>query len=295
MHLGNYSTGSTVFFIFTTVGTTGAPIAFSSGGVTVYSQSNATENTTGITFTATHDGRVGLNHVMVEMAGNSTFYLPGQSYMAIISSGITTVADLSGYSLAHWTIRQTISSVTTSVNISSTNIVLSVSSAVTLSSASYVNVSSTQIVLSVSSAVTISTAALISTANVFNISATNTILSVSSAVGSVGSTVDAHVRAIGGSSLAAENVRFTMGAIGRVTVDAGSSSTAIQAIVASITPALVVADQFKGRVGTFDEGTTTTALRGQSFIIGSISTLGIFVSSDALTTAPSSGDLFSIT
>src|SRR6185436_2538727 len=43
----------------------------------------------------------------------------------------------------------------------------------------------------------------------------------------------------------------------------GASSTTTQVNPSSVVPAASVADQFKGRIITFDENTTTTALRGQ--------------------------------
>jgi hypothetical protein len=61
----------------------------------------------------------------------------------------------------------------------------------------------------------------------------------------------------------------------------------------SLVPAAVATDQFQGRVVTFDDATTTAALRGQTTDITS-NTSGGVLTFTALTTAPVSGDTFSI-
>jgi hypothetical protein len=76
------------------------------------------------------------------------------------------------------------------------------------------------------------------------------------------------------------------------TVGTGSSATAI--VTSSLTPAASVTDQFKGRIVTFDKDTTTAALRGQATDITGSSSGGVLTVT-ALTTAPVSGDTFTIT
>jgi hypothetical protein len=61
----------------------------------------------------------------------------------------------------------------------------------------------------------------------------------------------------------------------------------------SLVPSAVVADQFKGRIVTFDDATSTTALRGQSTDITASTDAGVLTVT-ALTTAPASGDTFTI-
>jgi hypothetical protein len=75
------------------------------------------------------------------------------------------------------------------------------------------------------------------------------------------------------------------------TVDAASTTTSI--ITSSITPAVSVTDQLKGRIVTFASTTTTAALRGQSTDITASSSGGVLTVT-ALTTAPVSGDLFTV-
>lgn len=76
------------------------------------------------------------------------------------------------------------------------------------------------------------------------------------------------------------------------TVTTGGTTTSVP--TSSISPAAGVTDQFKGRIITFTSDTTTANLRGQSRLI-TASTSGGTLTVDALTTAPASGDTFSIT
>ena len=86
----------------------------------------------------------------------------------------------------------------------------------------------------------------------------------------------------------------SMAAVGRGTV--GSASTTTSIVTSAMSPAGAATDQFKGRIITFDSSTTTTALRGQATdITGSTSSATPTFTVTALTTAPASGDTFSIT
>src|SRR3990167_5353650 len=123
MFLGDFSTGSTVFFGFTTVNSSGVPTALSSGGVTVYRDGSTVPATTGVTLTASFNAVTGFNRVQVDMAGTSTFYQPGAEFTAIISSGAASES-LSGYTLAHWSvIRATPVTVSTAVSISTASLI----------------------------------------------------------------------------------------------------------------------------------------------------------------------------
>lgn len=89
------------------------------------------------------------------------------------------------------------------------------------------------------------------------------------------------------------NLQKTTKAIGRAVCTTGGSTTSI--VTSSCTPSGAVADQFKGRVVLFDVDTTTAALRGQSATITASSNAAApTFTVSALTTAPASGDVFSI-
>ena len=102
MWLGDFAFGSTVHFKFTTVNSTGAPSAFSSGGVTAYRDGSTVQDTTGITLTSTFDTITGLNHVQIDMS-TAGFYSSAGTYCAVVSSGAAS-EDLTGYVLAHWSL-----------------------------------------------------------------------------------------------------------------------------------------------------------------------------------------------
>ena len=82
-------------------------------------------------------------------------------------------------------------------------------------------------------------------------------------------------------------------AIGIGTVGSGSTTTNI--VTSSLTPAATVADQFKGRILTFPQSTTTVNLRNQGANITANTTgASAAFTVPALTTAPVSGDIFTI-
>jgi hypothetical protein len=75
----------------------------------------------------------------------------------------------------------------------------------------------------------------------------------------------------------------------------GTSPTTTTFTSSALSPAGVAADQFKGRIIVFDNDTTTTALRGQATdITASSAAANPLFTFTALTTAPQSGDTFSI-
>jgi len=86
---------------------------------------------------------------------------------------------------------------------------------------------------------------------------------------------------------------YTTRVVVRATVGAASTDTSI--VTSAFAPAGVAADQFKGRVVVFDNDTTTTSLRGQATVITASSAAATPVLTvTALTTAPVSGDTFSV-
>ena len=79
----------------------------------------------------------------------------------------------------------------------------------------------------------------------------------------------------------------------RGTVTSGASTTSIP--TSAFSPAGASADQFKGRIVVFDNDTVTEALRGEATDITASTGAALpLLTFTALTTAPSSGDTFSI-
>lgn len=108
----------------------------------------------------------------------------------------------------------------------------------------------------------------------------------------VGGRIDANLGAISTSVTAADNLERST--LGIVTGTVGAASTTTSIVTSALSPAAAVIDQYKGRIVTFDSSTTTANLRGQSTDITSNTAAGVLTVT-ALTTAPVSGDTFTIT
>ena len=104
--------------------------------------------------------------------------------------------------------------------------------------------------------------------------------------------MDSTVSAINNVTTAAARIaRSTQGIVlGTV----GSASTTSNIVTSSLDPAAAASDQLKGRIVTFEQGTTTVNLRGQSTDITASTPTGELTATP-LTTAPVSGDVFVIT
>lgn len=103
--------------------------------------------------------------------------------------------------------------------------------------------------------------------------------------------VDANLEAIGNDTGYLAAFKRSASTIVRGTVDTGATTTSIP--TSSLTPAVTVADQLKGRIVLFSADTTTAALRGQATDITSNTDAGVLTVT-ALTTAAAAGDTFCI-
>lgn len=94
----------------------------------------------------------------------------------------------------------------------------------------------------------------------------------------------------------AKRLRRSLLGVALGTVGAGSTATLIVAL--AVEPSPTSADQFLGKVLTFDMNTTSAALRGQSTRITDVqianSPTDVQITVDTLTASPASGDTFSI-
>ena len=102
MFLGEFSTGQTADFLFTSV-SSGEPTAYLSGGIEVYKTTSATRSTEGVTLTSTFDSITGLNHCQIIMT--NAFYDPGEKYHVILSTGTVGGTTVGGYAIANFNIR----------------------------------------------------------------------------------------------------------------------------------------------------------------------------------------------
>lgn len=107
----------------------------------------------------------------------------------------------------------------------------------------------------------------------------------------IGGRIDADVEAVNASTDAADRLQRSAEGIVLGTVGAASTTTSI--VTSSLDPAAAVTDQYKGRIVTFKRDTTTVNLRGQSTDITANTAAGVLTVT-ALTTAPVSGDTFTI-
>ena len=108
---------------------------------------------------------------------------------------------------------------------------------------------------------------------------------------SAGGTAAADVLAIAGDTDAVTRLERVLS--GNVTGTVGAGSTTTSIVTSAMSPAANVTDGFKGRIVTFDAATTTAALRGQSTDITASTAAGVLTVT-ALTSAPVSGDLFTM-
>lgn len=98
----------------------------------------------------------------------------------------------------------------------------------------------------------------------------------------------------GGAALRDADLRGSRTVV-RGTAGTATTPSTTQFTPSALSPAGVAADQFKGRIIVWDNDTATTALRGQVTDITASSAAGLpLLTFTALTTAPSSGDTFSI-
>ena len=107
----------------------------------------------------------------------------------------------------------------------------------------------------------------------------------------VGGNMPVDVIAISGSTAAADNLEESTEVIGTGTCTTGGSTTSV--VASAVSPASAVNDQFNGRVLIF-KGNTTAALAGQATTISDYDHASLTFTVVALTTAPASGDLFTI-
>lgn len=109
-----------------------------------------------------------------------------------------------------------------------------------------------------------------------------------------GGLMNVNVDALDGSTTSATRLKEAVDC--NVTGTVGSSSSTTSIVSSSISPTGTAADQFKGRILTFTEDTTTAALRGQATdITANTAASAPTFTVTALTSAPASGDTFVIT
>lgn len=107
-----------------------------------------------------------------------------------------------------------------------------------------------------------------------------------------GGHMKADALAVSGSTGAADKMEALARTIVEGVCDTGGTTTAI--VASSLTPASTVNDQFNGLLIKFADNTTTAALRGQGTRITDFVHATQTFTVDALTTAPATGDVFTV-
>lgn len=104
-YIGDYGKNDTITFMFTTFRpSTGAPFALAGTPVvSVYKDSNLTQDTAGVTLTTNYDGVTGLNFVSISTAG--AFYVDGSSYECVITTGTVDAVSVVGSCVGRFTMR----------------------------------------------------------------------------------------------------------------------------------------------------------------------------------------------
>jgi hypothetical protein len=102
-YLGDYASQATVDLTFTTLNGGGALVQLSgTPAVSVYKANNITQTTTGVTLTVDFDSLTGLNHVRIETT--DAFYVTGEDYHVVITSGTVNGVSVVGYRIAEFSI-----------------------------------------------------------------------------------------------------------------------------------------------------------------------------------------------
>jgi len=292
----------TFYVLFTTRAfATGIPTVLAGTPVvSAYENDSATQITAGITLGVDHDSVAGLNLLTIVATG-ANGYEAGKDYSLVITTGtvggVSVVGEVVGeFSIgrsaaavdlanatdglgALKTLIDTIDTVVDAIKVVTDKFVFTVANQVDANALSVGGTAQTAGDL----------AALITTLD----TVADAIKVVTDKFAfTVANVVDANLLNIDGSAPAAANLKQST--LGIVTGVIGAASTTTNIVTSSLAPAAAVIDQFKGKIITFAEDTTTTNLRGQSSDITSNTALGVLTVT-ALTTAPVSGDTFSIT
>jgi hypothetical protein len=104
-YLGNYKSGDTVDFTFSTKGTDGAPITLAGSPlVRVYKGNGTTEESAGVTLTVDFDSRTGLHHVRI--VTTDAFYAANEDYSVVLTAGTVGGVSVAGTVLRTFSIEK---------------------------------------------------------------------------------------------------------------------------------------------------------------------------------------------
>lgn len=85
--LGDFNTGQTIHFIWSTNNGAGASVAPSvNGTISVYKNNGVTQSTTGVTDTRGFDGLTGIHACAIDLSSDATFYSAGANFSVVLSA-----------------------------------------------------------------------------------------------------------------------------------------------------------------------------------------------------------------
>lgn len=309
-YLGDFPVGGVVHLKRTSRQfSTGAPFTLAgTPAVRVYKDDGTTEDDSGITLTVDFDGKTGVNHIKIDTSADGTFYSAGGEFQIVISAGTVDGISVVGEVLGHFSLERAGGVLALAKGSNGLSAIKGDTSEIGAAGAGLTALPwnpawGAEVQSEVTDALNAydaPTAAEL-TAEIndvqSDIAALDTLIDGVKAktdqlTFGVANVLDANMVRINDNANSAANIeRSTLGIVLGV-ADSGASSTSIP--TSSLVPAAVAADQFKGRIVTFDKDTATTSLRGQSTDI-TANTSGGTLTVTALTTAPQAGDTFVIT
>jgi len=104
-YLGDFSTGSTVYFVWNTNAVAGESITRGTNGtIRVYKNGSTSYSTSGITDTEDFAALTGVHHVAVDTSADGTFYASGSEFMVVLG-GATIDSKSINAGLAQFSLR----------------------------------------------------------------------------------------------------------------------------------------------------------------------------------------------
>lgn len=105
INLGDIAVGKIVNRVFTTNNPVGVPVSMAgSPAFAVYKNNTTSSSTSGLTFTADLDARVGMNVVKIDTSADGTFYSSGADFALVITAGTISGQNVTGTIIASFSI-----------------------------------------------------------------------------------------------------------------------------------------------------------------------------------------------
>jgi hypothetical protein len=300
-YVGDFNPGASVGSKFNTHQADGTPITLAgTPAVSVYKKGTTTESMAGVTLTVDYDSRTGLHDIVIDTTADGTFYAAGNDFDVAITAGTVNSISVVGTVLFTFSLENR--------NIKA-NLIQSLGVAVTNSDFTLAAVGASNVTVTLPAAYTNGDSlpdddryeyAVLSV--VGGAGAGQTVLLTTAGAsarqynvlsGTAPTTLDATSQCVVLGAWRASAIQAEGTVLSGTVESTGTTPTNI--VIKTISPALTVTDQVKGRVILFKTDTTTAALRGQGAPIdGSTTTAITLAAGDALTTAPAEDDEFCI-